>query len=54
MGYWDRLVPTQEQIEEMSCHIKSHFSQQVTVLYGGSVNSKTSEILDMHILMEFW
>ena len=43
------LVPTQEQIEEMSCHIKSHFSQQVTILYGGSVNSNnSSEILDMH------
>lgn len=43
------LVPTQEQIEEMSSHIKSHFSQQVTVLYGGSVNSKnSSEILNMN------
>ena len=42
------LVPAQEQIEEMSCHIKSHFSQQVSVLYGGSVNSKnSSEILKM-------
>jgi triosephosphate isomerase len=43
------LVPTQEQIEEMSSHIKSHFSQQATVLYGGSVNSKnSSEILNMN------
>ena len=43
------LVPTQEQIEEMSSHIKSHFSQQVTVLYGGSVNYKnSSEILNMN------
>jgi len=42
------LVPTQDQIEEMSCHIKSQFSQQVTVLYGGSVNSNnSSEILNM-------
>ena len=43
------LVPTQEEIEEMSSHIKSYFSQQVTVLYGGSVNAKnSSEILNMN------
>ena len=43
------LVPTQEQIEEMSSRIKSHFSQEVTVLYGGSVNSRnSSEILNMN------
>ncbi|MBL6819699.1 MAG: triose-phosphate isomerase [SAR86 cluster bacterium] len=42
------LVPTQDQIEEMSCHIKSHFSQKISVLYGGSVNSNnSSEILNM-------
>ena len=42
------LVPSKQQIEEMSDHIKSLFKQSIKVLYGGSVNSKNaSEILSM-------